>query len=162
MRTFDRETAIAAIELEQMVADYCHLLDCNDGVNGTVFFTEDCVVEAGLISYRGHDEMKKFYSAVAERVRTQQDGVWTSRHGFTNFRVTFPGKDRATVHFLFVNFSGSGSAPLLNASKPSVVSDARLECLREADGQWRIFEFHGKPIFVGDDPHLNKIVVGAR
>jgi hypothetical protein len=162
VRKFNHETAIAAIELEQMVADYCHLLDCNDGVNGTVFFTEDCVVEAGAISYQGHAGMKKFYSDVAEQVRTgQQNGVWTSRHGFTNFRVSFPEKDRATVNFLFVHFSHSGKPPIPRSSTPTIISDARCECRREADGQWRIAEFYGGPVFVGDDAHMNKIVFGS-
>lgn len=161
MRKFDRETVIAAFELQQMVADYCHLLDCNEGVKGSEFFTEDCIVQAGLISYRSRAEMRKFYAELAERVSAdQKDGTWTSRHGFTNFRVTFPAPNRATVSFLFVNFSGAGHAPLLNATKPSIVSDARMECLREADGQWRIHEFHGAPVFLGDDPHLNRTVMG--
>jgi hypothetical protein len=161
MRKFDHESVVAAFELEQMVADYCHLLDRNEGVKGSEFFTEDCIVQAGLISYRSRAEMKRFYSELAERVSAdQKDGTWTSRHGFTNFRVVFPASDRATVNFLFVNFSGAGHAPLLNATKPSIVSDARMECRREADGQWRIHEFYGAPIFLGDDPHLNKTVMG--
>jgi hypothetical protein len=161
MRTFSQESVMAGFELQQMVADYCHLLDCNDGVGAAEFFTEDCVVEAGLVSFRGRAGMKKFYSELAERVSSeQQDGTWTSRHGFTNFRVAFAAPDRATVNFLFVNFSAAGRAPLLNATKPSVVSDARLECRRDANGQWLIAELHGAPIFVGDDPHLNKTVLG--
>lgn len=162
MRTFNQEAVIAAFELQQLVADYCHLLDCNDGVGAAEFFTEDCLVEAGLVSYRGRAAMKKFYSELAQRVSSEQkDGVWTSRHGFTNFRVAFAAADRATVNFLFVNFSAVGRAPLLNATKPSVISDARLECRRDARGQWRIFELRGAPIFVGDDPHLNKTVLGT-
>ena len=161
MRRFSNEMAIAAIELEQMVADYCHVLDCNEGENGTPFFTEDCVVEVGAISYRGHAAMKKFYSDVAEHARSgEKDGVWTSRHGFINFRVSFSAETRATVNFLFVNFSGFGKPPLLASTTPTIISDARFECRREADGQWRICEFYGTPIFVGDDPLVNKMVTG--
>jgi hypothetical protein len=160
MRTFNSETAIAAIELEQLVADYCHTLDCGGGVAGIEFFTEDCVVEVGNISYRGHAAMRKFYSGLAQDIQT--DGTaWTSRHGFTNFRVSFPEANRATVNFLFINFSGAGSPPIVNGSTPTIVSDARFECCRRPDGQWRIQSFHGAPIFIGNDPLVNRMVMGS-
>jgi hypothetical protein len=160
MRTFNLETAAAALDLEQMVADWCRDLDVNGGLNSTDFFTEDCIVEAGRISYKGHAAMQKFYQDRAERVRAEQkDGVRTARHVFTNLRFLFEGNDRVTLTFLIINFSGSGKAPLFDATVPSVVSDVRFECRRDAKGQWRIAEFHGAPIFVGNDPFLIKAVV---
>jgi hypothetical protein len=159
MRAFTPDTALAAVELEQMVADYCHALDRGEGARSTHFFTEDCIVQAGAISYQGHAAMKKFYTDVAEQVRNSlKDGVWTSRHGFINFRVHFADEARATVHFMFVNFSGSGKPPLANACTPTIVSDARLECVRRADGQWRIAEFYGSPVFVGADELISRMV----
>jgi hypothetical protein len=157
---FNQQNALAAIELAQMVADYCHALDRNEGAKGTIFFTEDCVVEVGAISYRGHAAMKKFYADVAQHAQSQQqEGVWTSRHGFINFRISALEETRATVNFIFVNFSGSGKPPLAGTT-PTIVSDARFECRRDPQGLWLIAEFHATPIFMGDDPLVKNFVVG--
>jgi len=161
MRKFTLENAVAALELQQMVADWCHELDSNGGLDLTGFFTDDAVVAAGRISYTGRAAMQKFYEDRAERVRTQQkDGVRTARHGFTNLQISFDGDDRATLKFLIINFSQEGKPPVLDATTPTVASDCRFECQRDADGQWLITGFYGAPIFVGSDPFLNKIVVG--
>jgi hypothetical protein len=99
-------------------------------------------------------------SDLAEDIQTGGK-EWTSRHGFANFRVSFSQPGRATVHFLFINFSGAGSPPIANGSTPTIVSDARFECCRSTDGQWRIQSFHGAPIFIGNDPLVNKMVTGS-
>ena len=65
----------------------------------------------------------------------------------------------ATVEFIMQNFSAAGSPPLFGATTPTIVSDCRLLCRREDDGAWRIAEFTGAPIFVGDDPLQNKALV---
>jgi hypothetical protein len=154
MRKFDQETAIAAVELQQMVTDYLAILDGPGGGAGLDFFTEDVEVKLGTtISYTGRTEMKKFFEGVAERLRAEKDGR-TSRHGYVNFKVTFPEKNRATVTVISVSFAGSGKPPLLNATTPSAVTDVRWECRREADGQWRIFGYYSQPIFVGNNPPL--------
>jgi hypothetical protein len=159
MAKFTPETALAALELQQLVADWCHELDFNGGLDVTRLFTEDCVVEAGKISYKGHAAMQKFYADRAERIRTEQkDGVRTSRHLGLNLRYTFAGADRASVSFLIMNFSGSGGPPIFDTI-PSIVTDVRFECRREADGRWRIAEFHGEPVFIGSDPFQNAAVV---
>jgi hypothetical protein len=159
-RTFNMDSFIAAVELKQMVTDYCAELDLNNGMNVTDFFTEDAVVKTGAIDYAGHAAMKKFYAERAEKIHALKDGTRTARHGYTNFKVTFPEKDLATVTFLVVYFSGEGKPPLLNATTPSIVADSKFECRRSADGQWRIFRFTGQPVFVGADPFVNKAVVG--
>jgi SnoaL-like domain len=159
-RRFDQESALAAVELAQMVADYCHALDRNEGADAVIFFTEDCIVEAGAISYRGHAAMKKFYAEVAQHAQTQQnETVWTSRHGFINFRISALEETRATVNFIFVHFSGSGKPPLAGTT-PSIVSDARFDCRRAPGGTWLIAEFHATPIFMGDDPLVRNFVAG--
>jgi hypothetical protein len=161
MRTFTSETALAAVELEQLVADWCRDLDANGGLGAFRFFTEDCVVDCGAIAYNGHAGMKKFYLDRAERVRTtEKDGARSARHSYASLRVMIAGVDRATVTFAIINFSGSGHAPLFNATTPAIVSDVRLECRRAKDGAWLIAGFYGWPIFVGADPFVNRMVVG--
>lgn len=159
MRKFDQDQAIAAIELQQMVSDYFLILDSEGGGAALGFFTEDVVVNIGAINYTGHSGMKKFYEGVA-RAGTA-GGVRTVRHGFISFRVVFPEKNHASVSFLNVSWAGPGKPPLMNATLPSIVTDVRMECRREADGQWKVFNYSGSPIFVGNDPQMKKLVVGS-
>jgi hypothetical protein len=159
MRKFTMEQALDAIELEQMVVDYFQTLDLEGGGAGLHFFTEDVVVDIGAIKYTGHEGMKKFYAGVAERVKATGEAR-TGRHGYTNFKVVFPEKNRATVTVLNVTWSGAGTPPLMNASVPSIVTEVRWEARKEADGQWKWFGYYGKPLFVGNDPFLQKSVVG--
>lgn len=160
MSKFTPETAAAALELQQLVADWCNELDVNGGLNCTDFFTEDCIVEAGRISYKGHAAMRKFYQDRADRVLAEQKGgIRTARHVALNPRYSFQGNDRATIRFLVMNFSGEGPPPLFDATLPTIVSDSRFECRRIANGEWRVAEFHSAPVFVGSDPFLNKAVV---
>jgi hypothetical protein len=37
-----------------------------------------------------------------------------------------------------------------------MVTDCKMVFRREADGEWRIVLFGGKPLFVGNDPFVNK------
>jgi hypothetical protein len=158
MRKFDQDQAIAAIELEQMVSDYFLILDSEGGGGALGFFTEDVVVNIGAINYTGHAAMKKFYEGVAGAKAAGGDR--TVRHGFINFRVVFPEKNRASVTFLNVTWAGPGKPPLTDATMPSIVTDVRMECRREADGQWKVFNYSGSPIFIGNDPQMKKMVVG--
>ena len=84
MRNFTAETAIAAVELEQMVVDYFDTLDTKGGGSALHFFTEDCDVDLGAIKYTGHAGMKQFYGNLHERVGSAPRTV---RHGFINFKV---------------------------------------------------------------------------
>jgi ketosteroid isomerase-like protein len=158
MRKFDQHQAIAVIELEQMVSDYFVVLDSEGGGAALGFFTEDVVVDIGVISYTGHAGMKKFYEGIAASKAAV--GARTGRHGFINFRVIFPEKNRANVTFLNVTWTASGKPPLADATLPSIITDVRMQCRLEADGQWKVFHYSGSPIFVGNDSEMKKIVVG--
>lgn len=160
MRKFDMETAIAAIELEQMVADYFATLDSAGGLAALEFFTEDVEVDIGTIRYVGHDGMRAFYEGIKARLASEVSDGRSGRHAFTNFRVTFPERDRATVTVLNITFSAAGKPPIPDATTPSIVTDVRLECRREEDGQWRVFGYYGQPVFIGSDPFLKKSLLG--
>jgi hypothetical protein len=160
MPRFGSETAATAMELQQLILDWGHDLDINGGLNVANLCTEDCNYLIGGNSHRGHAAVTKFYFDRAERIRTQQkDGVRTQRHTISNIRVAFQGKDQATVRFMVVNYSAEGKAPARNLVGPTIVADSRMECRREADGEWRIALFDSEPIFVGNDPFLNATVV---
>jgi len=160
MPRFATETVISTLELQQLILDWGHDLDINGGLNVSALCTQDCNYLIGGKSHSGHAAVTKFYSDRAERIRTQQkDGVRTQRHALSNIRVAIKDQDRATVTFTVVNYSAEGKAPARNLVGPTIVADARMECRREADGEWRIALFDSSPIFVGNDPFLNASVV---
>jgi hypothetical protein len=159
MRRFDPDSALSAIELQQLVADWSHELDANGGLAVMQLCTEDCNYIVGGNSFRGRAAVRKFYVDRGERVRTQQkDGVRTQRHTISNLRISLQDEARADLEFTIVNYSGEGKAPVFGLAGPSIVADCRMHCRREADG-WRIAEFSSEPIFVGNDPFLNAAVV---
>ena len=160
MRKFTPETAIAAIELQQMVIDFLHEIDVNEGRDITDFYAEDGTFLLGDYTYRGHAAIGNFYKDRAERVRSQlKDGARTSRHSFTNLRISIEDGNRADLRFCNVQFSGEGKAPVRDFDGPTMVVDCRMACRCDTDGQWRIAEFQGSPTFVGKDPFLNKMLI---
>lgn len=156
MGTIDDSTAVHALALQQLVSDYFWELDTTYGLNSSDFFTEDGVVDIGKMSFRGHAEMRAFYAGLLEQV----NGVRTTRHAYTNLRIAFGSDDSAVVDLLAFEFSAMGTPPLVNAATPTIVSDARLRCLRQGRFDWRIAELSGRPIFAGNDPVLNRLLIG--
>jgi hypothetical protein len=160
MPRFDQETAVAAMELHQLIAEWAYELDANGGLSMPRLCTEDCEYLVGGVSHRGHAAVLKFYSDRGERVRNQQkDGVRTQRHTVTNLRVAFQASDRAEVGFLLVNYSKEGKPPAMDLVGPTIIADCRMEMRLEADGDWRISLFDSTPVFIGNDPFLNASVV---
>ncbi len=163
MPRFDPKAALDALELQQLVTEWCRELDDNHGLDATRFFTKDCVVEAGLISYRGHEAMRAFYQGVAEFARaTPERGIRTTRHTYTNFGISFTDRDSATVTFLSFTHSGYGDLPVAEATVPAMMSDVRFDCRRDGKGDWRVAQFHASPIFLGSDPYLNRLLVAEK
>jgi ketosteroid isomerase-like protein len=160
MRKFDQQSAIIAIELQNLIAEFGHDLDTNNGLNATDFYTEDGVFAVGDFSHRGHAAIRKFYSDRAERIRTvAKDGIRVSSHTFNNARVTVTDQNNATIEFINVNYGGEGKPPVLGPIAPAMVTNCRMVCRREADGIWRITSFSGTPAFVGVDPFINKMLL---
>lgn len=150
----DGNRVVHILALQQLVADYFAELDTTFGVNSAQFYTEDGIVAIGNMSFRGHEAMRAFYTDLAE-----QNGLRTTRHCFTNLRIAFESDTQATVAVLVIEFSGPGAPPLLDAANPTIVSDARLRCRLEGDGQWRISELTGQALFAGNDPVLRKLLL---
>lgn len=160
MQKLDPDTALRILELQQFTAEYFAELDAHHGLNSAAFFTEDGSVDIGNMRFSGHAGITKFYQDLAERVRVQDRGVTrTTRHAYTNMHISFVREDEATVTLLVIEFSGSGEPPLPGATTPTIVSDTRLQCRREVDGQWRIAALSGRPVFSGNDPILNQLLL---
>ena len=158
MRTIDEKHIAAMIALEQTLYDYCAELDAG-AARVTDYFTEDCVFHIGETVWRGHAGLREHYAADAEAVKTSyQDGRRTVRHGLLNLRIRILDAASASVDLIFLNFSAGGPPPFVRNSAPTVVADTRLECARDAAGQWRIRHFQAQPLFFGDDPYLNTVL----
>ena len=157
MRKFNAQTAIATIELEQLVTDYFWDVDMTGGRDAPLYYTEDCIAEVGKLNFKGHDGVKKFYQDRLDSIhKTQKDGVRTSRHVVTGIQVIFENEKRATVNFLVSTFAASGKPPLPDSTLVVAVSDSRFECRLDDDGHWRIMGFYGGPIFVGQEEFARK------
>lgn len=162
MRSFDTVQTTVALELQQMVTDYWREVDFNGGANATDFFSEDIVADFGAIRFAGHDGVRRYYADRLELIRkTQEGGVRTTRHVFQNLQITFESADLATLNFLILTYGGSGLPPVHGATKPVSISDTRFACRRESDGRWRIFEFQGAPIFIGDEEFAKNALTGS-
>jgi hypothetical protein len=153
MRRFDPETALAKIELEQMVFDYWREVDANGGRDIAGFFAEDGAAFMGPQTFEGHAGVTKFYEGRRESLRAQYGDVQrTSSHTVANLRISFENNTRAVADFLVVTYAANGKTPVLDATVPVSIGEVRFECRREADEQWRITAFRGSPLFlVGDD-----------
>jgi hypothetical protein len=163
MRRLSPEEVGATVELQQLIAHYWEELDGNLGRNVEAFWHEDGVFTAGSqVDCRGVAAIKKFYADRNERVLSdEKDGVRTSRHTSTDMRVTFHGTERATLNLRVINYSAGGKPPIMGAAAPSIVSDLQIEVRRDAAGEWRMSEFHGRPVFVGGDPFQNQTLLGT-
>jgi len=159
MRTIERDHLFDIIAIQQMLYDYCHELDAG-AANVTDYFTEDCVFLVGETVWNGHAGLTQHYDADKQAVLDHcKDGLRTVRHGMVNERISIHDRDSATVELLFLNFSAHGHGPFVHASAPTVVADTTLKMKRGADGHWRIHEFDGKPLFFGDDPFMNTVLM---
>lgn len=160
MSGLDQDCAIAILELQQLIAAYFRELDTTQGLNSHAFFTEDGIVDIGNMSFRGHGEMRSFYEGLIDHVRASDPaGVRTTRHAFTNLHIAFDTRDQARAELLVIEFSASGMPPLLRAATPTIVTDTRLRFRRSEGGEWKISQLSGQPIFAGDDPVLNALLV---
>jgi hypothetical protein len=160
MRKFNQDTAIIAIELQHIVAEFAHDLDFNNGLNIADFYAEDGVFAVGDFSYKGRPAIRKFYADRAERLALQlKDGIRVAAHTFLNVRVTVDNQDNAVVHFTNVNYGGEGHPPVLGTITPSMVTHCRMDFRRDAAGDWQIVSFSGRPLFVGDDPVSKKALL---
>ena len=160
MRKFDQHSAVVAIELQQLIADFAHEIDFNSGRNITDFYTEDGTFAVGDYTHRGHAAIRKFYADREERIPLQhKDGIRVAVHTFLNPRVEVQDRENATISFTNVNYAGEGHPPVLGSIEPAMVTACRMVCRREADGIWRIVSFSGTPLFVGNDPFVNKALL---
>jgi hypothetical protein len=139
---FTAETAAVALQLQQLLNEFTYDVDVNHGKDVLTFYTVDGSVNLAMGTYKGHAEVRKYYDEFGAMTSGR-----TARHTFMNFRLSIESNMQAVVNFVSIYYSGPGAAPVTEFTGPSVVSDCRVTCKREADGKWRMFEFHARPVF---------------
>jgi len=153
MPRFDPETAIIALELQQILSEFAHDLDFNSCRGIAEFYAEDGMFAVGDFTHKGRAAIRKFYEDRNVRVAAQhKDGIRVSAHTFLNVRVAIADKNNATLFFTNVNYAGEGQPPVRATISPAMITDCQMKFRREAGGNWLITSFSGKPLFVGDDP----------
>ncbi|MDB5970394.1 MAG: hypothetical protein JWQ90_2844 [Hydrocarboniphaga sp.] len=153
MPQFDPESAAIAFQLQQLVSEFAHEIDSNNGLNIADLYTTDGVFFVGDTPYKGHEVITKFYTDRLARIPSQhKDGVRVGAHTFLNMRVAIKDKQNATVFFTNVSYAGEGQPPVRMTITPAMITRCHMDFRLEPDGQWRIAAFIGKPLFVGDDP----------
>ena len=156
MRTFNQQSAIVAIELQQLVAEFAYEVDTNGSRNITQYYAEDGVFAVGDFTRKGHAEIDQFYADGAAKAKALcKDGIRIRWHTFVNFRYDITDDDNATIHFTNVHYTGEGATPVMGPISPAMVTDCRMTCRREADGLWRITLFDGTPLFVDDSDKIS-------
>jgi ketosteroid isomerase-like protein len=148
MAKFTPEQAADVLAVKQVIYEWGDELDIHDGLQIT-----DAGVLADDVRYfvggewrEGAAAVAGFYKERMERLKAGP-GAPVMRHIITSLRVKFDGADLAKVGYLLVFFAATGTPPFENYCDPLAVADVKMECKREADGEWRISLFDSGQIF---------------
>lgn len=141
------EQALAVVEVQQLINDWAHDLDINNGLHVSGLVTEDCVYAVGGSSRQGRAAVEKFYQERLERLSARPEGAPTQRHTLSNLRVTFRNAGEVSITFSLVYFTTAGMASGLNHADPAAVADVRMDCRQDGDGHWRIAMFDSNQTF---------------
>lgn len=153
MQKFTPETAAIALQVQQLVSEFAHEIDTNNGLDIADFYTADGVFFVGDTEYKGRAAITKFYADRLARIPSQhKDGIRVGCHTFLNLRSEIKDAENASVFFTNVSYAGEGHPPVRATITPAMITRCRMDFRLEADGQWRITAFTGTPLFVGDDP----------
>ena len=153
MQKFTPETAAIALQVQQLVSEFAHEIDTNNGLDIAEFYAADGVFFVGTTEYKGHAAINKFYADRLERIPSQhKDGVRVGAHTFVNMRTEIQDQEHASVHFINVSYAGEGHPPVRMTITPAMITRCRMDFRLEGDGNWRITSFIGTPLLVGDDP----------
>ena len=148
MASFTVEQAASIAAIQQVINEWSNELDKNDGLqmNEVDVLTEDCRYFVGGEWREGRAATADFYIERKGRLEGQ-GGAPVMRHIISNFRIAFDGDAKAKVEYLLLFFAKVGTPPFTDYCDPLAVADVRMECRREADGEWRISLFDSGQIF---------------
>jgi ketosteroid isomerase-like protein len=144
---FNMEQAVAVVAVQQLINDWAHELDMNNGLHISSLVTEDCIYVVGGAPREGRAAVEKFYQERLERLSAQPQGVPTQRHTLSTLRVDFRNAGDVSITFSLLYFTTAGMASGVNHADPAAVADVRMDCRRDDDGHWRIAKFDSNQTF---------------
>jgi ketosteroid isomerase-like protein len=147
MAKFSPEQTQAVIEVQQLIHDWAHELDVNNGLHVADLVTEDCVYVVRGTPRQGRAEVQKFYQERLASLSSQATGIPTQRHILSNLRVTFRSAVEVSISFGLIYFTTAGVAAGADRADPAAVADVRMDCRRDGDGHWRIAKFDSEQVF---------------
>lgn len=151
---FDGDRLRATQQLTMLLTDYWHDVDMYRGHGAPDYYTEDALFEGSQASYRGRDEIRRFYQWREDR------GARATLHVFSNVRVEITSNTTATCTWYMRLYAADG-VPVLPTHPPiqiAVVTDA---CVR-ADGGWLWSHRRFEPWFEGGLAVTNPQLTEAR
>lgn len=148
MAKFTPQQAADVLAVKQVVYEWGDELDIHNGlsIRASGCLTEDVRYNVGGQWREGLSEVEAFYKGRVEAMRAGA-GIMTMRHIITSLRVDFDDPDHAKVGYLLVFFAALGDGPFEKYCDPLAVADVKMECRRDADGEWRISQFDSGQIF---------------
>lgn len=134
------------LEIETLLYDYWHEVDCNWGEHAHEYFVADGVFRNNVGRARvGRDEIREFYHS------RQARGPRIARHVVSNLRVLPASGGEVTSQWILQIFAADGE-PMLPSEPAILVADVTDVCRREADGRWRYVSRNIVGLFKGTTP----------
>lgn len=148
MAKFTPQEAADVMAIKQAIYEWGDELDINNGLSmrKADCLAEDVQYNVGGAWRDGLAAVEAFYNGRADAMRAGA-GLMTMRHIITSLRVSFDDADHAKVGYLLVFFAALGDGPFEAYCDPLAVADVKMECRRDADGEWRITRFDSGQIF---------------
>jgi hypothetical protein len=145
---FSGEEAAAVAAIQQVINEWGDELDTNSGLKiaDAGVLTNDVQYFVGGEWREGIGATAQFYKDRWDRL-TAAGGAPVMRHVHGNYRVSFAAQDHASVGFLLLFFAKVGEPPFNGYCDPLAVADVRMECRRDAGGDWKISRFDSEQIF---------------
>jgi hypothetical protein len=146
---FSAEQAAAVAAIQQVINEWGDELDQNSGLKmlEANVLTDDVQYFVGGEWRDGLRATAQFYRDRWDRLSATEAGPPVMRHIHSNYRISFASEEHAAVGFLLVFFAKTGKPPFVGYSDPLAVADVRMECRRDASGDWKISRFDSGQIF---------------
>jgi ketosteroid isomerase-like protein len=145
---FTAEQAVTVVAIQQLINDWGFELDIHNGASIANLVTEDCTYMGRGVPLLGRAAVVKFYKDRLEQLGATPAGVPIHRHTLSNLRVKFgTAPDTVSITFSLVYYTTAGMASGTNHADPAAVADVRMNCRRDADGEWRILMFDSNQSF---------------